>query len=103
MLRTFQSRGTTMSRRARRVGRVCSVAFVASVAVLAHASSASASGAPNHSHFLTTPGSGNVVQVGPRVCENPDVLHHAFHQFHANVHNGAPTDTGELVITRDFC
>lgn len=57
---------------------------------------------PEHNHFLTVPGSGTVVQVGPHVCGSP-VLHDAFHNFHDNVHVGTPTDSGPLVISPTLC
>ena len=64
---------------------------------------AQAGGVPNHNRFLTTPGNGSVVQVGPRVCDNPEVLHGAFHNFHDNVHTGAPTSVGDLEVSRVLC
>ena len=39
---------------------------------------------PPHRHFVQTP-DGTLVEVGPRVCENP-ALQEAFNQFHSNVH-----------------
>ena len=100
MLRaSIHSGSTTTSQRMRRLG---SVAFLASITVLAHAGAASATGVPNHDHFLTTPG-GDVVQVGPHVCANPEALHRAFHNFHDHVHTGAPTDIGNVRITPVFC
>jgi hypothetical protein len=86
------------------VRRFFAVVSVASIGVLAGAAgTASATGVPSHDHFLTTPGSGNVVQIGPHVCEQPDVLHDAFHNFHENVHTGAPTGTAGLTISRTLC
>ena len=38
-----------------------------------------------HRHFITTP-NGKLVEVGPRVCDNPS-LQGAFNQFHSNVHH----------------
>lgn len=52
----------------------------------------------DHDHFLTVPGNGSVVQVGPRVCELPH-LHWAFHKFHTNVHVGQPP----TAISPVFC
>ncbi|MDQ3810084.1 MAG: hypothetical protein M3336_07330 [Chloroflexota bacterium] len=37
-----------------------------------------------HRHFVRT-ASGALVEVGPRVCDNPE-LQHAFNEFHVNVH-----------------
>ena len=62
-----------------------------------------AGGVPNHNHFLTTPGSENVVQIGPHVCDNPEVLHDAFHKFHSNVHTGAPKTVGGLSVSAVLC
>ena len=39
---------------------------------------------PAHRHYITMDG-GERVQVGPRVCDNPD-LQKAFNQFHNNIH-----------------
>ena len=59
---------------------------------------------PEHHHFLTVPGTGAVVQVGPRVCDLPQ-LHNAFHQFHSNVHLGQPgvAGTDHLAIAAITC
>ena len=38
-----------------------------------------------HLHFVRT-ANGNLVQVGPRLCDDPS-LQHAFNQFHFNVHH----------------
>lgn len=81
--------------------RLAALTVAAGATVVGMAGSAGASGVPTHDHFLTT-GSGNVVQVGPRVCANPD-LHDAFHNFHSNVHTGAPTQVAGLTITRTLC
>ena len=40
---------------------------------------------PPHRHFVASP-SGTLVEVGPRVCDDPS-LQHAFNQFHSNVHH----------------
>ena len=39
---------------------------------------------PQHRHFVRTP-AGDLVEVGPRLCDNPE-LQRAFNQFHNNVH-----------------
>lgn len=39
---------------------------------------------PAHRHFVRTP-DGSLVEVGPRVCDNPN-LQSAFNQFHNNLH-----------------
>ena len=46
---------------------------------------------PPHRHFIQTP-EGNLVQVGPRVCDDPS-LQQAFKQFHINVHASATSPT----------
>jgi hypothetical protein len=43
---------------------------------------------PPHDHWLTT-GSGSVVHVGPKVCDNP-AIYDAWLNFHTNVHVGVP-------------
>ena len=40
---------------------------------------------PPHRHFVERP-SGELVEVGPRLCDDPS-LQHAFNQFHSNVHH----------------
>lgn len=49
-----------------------------------------------HQHVLTTP-KGNVVDIGPDICGNPE-LQHAWNQFHYNTHisesaPGVPVET----------
>jgi hypothetical protein len=57
---------------------------------------------PEHNHYLTVPGTGESVQVGPHICHLPQ-LHEAFHQFHSNVHLGAPNATDPVSITAILC
>lgn len=45
-----------------------------------------------HRHFIQT--DNGIVQVGPRVCDNP-ALQSAFNEFHANIHSHAGV-TGEI-------
>jgi hypothetical protein len=45
-----------------------------------------------HRHFVQNP-SGQLVQVGPNVCDNPS-LQHAFNEFHSNVHKAVPGSPG---------
>jgi hypothetical protein len=40
-----------------------------------------------HRHLVETP-SGNLVEVGPRVCGDPS-KQHAFNQFHFNIHTSS--------------
>jgi hypothetical protein len=58
---------------------------------------------PPHNHFLTVPGTGDVVQVAPSRCELGETVQTAFEEFHFNVHLGVPTDTGGLTVTPSFC
>ena len=51
---------------------------------------------PPHNHWLTN-GSGDVVHVGPFVCDNPDI-YDAWLNFHLNVHVGVP---GTQAFTND--
>ena len=46
---------------------------------------------PAHRHFVQAP-SGKLVQVGPRVCDDPS-LQHAFNEFHVNVHSSSTSPT----------
>ena len=43
-------------------------------------------GPPSHEHSLTTPGNGNVVQIGPPVCRVPQAERGA-RNFHLKVHS----------------
>jgi hypothetical protein len=56
-----------------------------------------------HNHFLTVPGTGDVVQVAPNRCELGEMVQEAFLQFHFDVHVGQPAQTGGLTITPVFC
>lgn len=48
---------------------------------------------PAHRHFIETP-NGDLVQIGPDICANPD-LQDAFNQFHYNIHhNTGPATLG---------
>jgi hypothetical protein len=64
---------------------------------------AAADHVPPHNHFLTVPGTGAIVQVAPDRCAMGEQLQTAFHRFHVNVHAGAPTGTGGLVVTATLC
>jgi hypothetical protein len=67
---------------------------------------ASSSGAqvPPHDHlFLTVPGTGGTVQVGPPRCALGETVQGAFLNFHGNVHTGTPATTGGLTFTPSFC
>ncbi len=49
-----------------------------------------------HRHFIeikTGAGATKMVEVGPRVCDNP-ALQEAFNQFHSNIHVHVPGSTG---------
>ena len=73
------------------------VGFVAGIAVLLIAVTTTRADPnlgtiPAHRHFVRT-GSGDLVEVGPRVCDNPN-LQKAFNQFHNNVHAVSATGIG---------
>jgi hypothetical protein len=65
------------------------ICAVASIALFAFAGSGVADpnliDVPPHRHFVTT-ATGQLVQVGPRVCDDAS-LQDAFNQFHYNVHH----------------
>jgi hypothetical protein len=46
---------------------------------------------PHHRHWIQTPD--GLVQVGPLVCDNPD-LQEAFNQFHNNLHIATGSSIG---------
>lgn len=50
-----------------------------------------------HRHFVQKP-TGELVQVGPRLCDNPSdpTLQRAFNQFHVNVHHSSTSPTTEI-------
>jgi hypothetical protein len=56
-----------------------------------------------HNHFLTVPGTGTEVQVGPERCGLASTVETAFHAFHHNVHIGQPSSTGVLSIRPERC
>lgn len=58
---------------------------------------------PPHDHWLTVPGTGESVQVGPHRCELGSTLQGAFLNFHFNVHVGAPMSSGGLTVVPAFC
>jgi hypothetical protein len=65
-----------------------SAAFAIPLVGLAAASTAQPAGfVPPHHHYVKI--GETLVEVGPNVCDDPS-LQHAFNQFHANVHVGAP-------------
>jgi hypothetical protein len=49
---------------------------------------------PAHRHWVSTP-AGELVEVGPRVCDNPNVQE-AFNQFHNNLHALTPSGIGPV-------
>jgi hypothetical protein len=49
---------------------------------------------PPHRHWIELD-SGKMVQVGPRVCDNPD-LQRAHNQFHNNLHALTPAAIGPV-------
>ncbi len=58
---------------------------------------------PPHDHFLTVPGTGSTLQVGPPRCTLGETVQGAFLNFHENVHTGTPATTGGLAIAPSFC
>ena len=73
------------------------VAVVASVAasllfVATGRADPNLSNVPKHRHYVKTE-SGELVEVGPRVCDNPD-LQRAFNQFHNNIHSASGSAIG---------
>jgi hypothetical protein len=58
---------------------------------------------PPHDHFVTVPGTGTTVQVGPPRCSLGETVQGAFLNFHFNVHTGQPASTGEVSIVPSFC
>jgi hypothetical protein len=46
---------------------------------------------PRHRHWVANPN--GLVEVGPRVCDNPD-LQNAFNQFHNNIHFATASSVG---------
>jgi hypothetical protein len=58
---------------------------------------------PPHDHFITVPGTGVVIQVGPHRCELGEKAQNAFLNFHSNVHTGVPATIGGLTVTPVFC
>jgi hypothetical protein len=90
-------------RQRRKFVRLAAVASLASVGLVsAAASSTKADGVPAHDHFQVL-ANGSVIQIGPHVCDHPDELHAAFHNFHSHVHTGEPTSTGGMTIQVVFC
>ena len=68
--------------------RRIAVITATSCALLVGAAAPALATVPPHDHWLTT-GSGDVVHVGPDVCDNPDI-YDAWLNFHMNVHKGVP-------------
>ena len=68
--------------------RIAASIVVASVIVVVGARTLRAdpdlNNVPPHRHWIQT-ASGGLVEVGPRVCDNPS-LQRAFDQFHNNIH-----------------
>lgn len=57
---------------------------------------------PPHDHWLTVPGTGAQVQVGPHRCGLGETVQKGFLNFHVNVHVGQPANAG-LVINATLC
>ncbi len=78
--------------------KVLVLALVAGALLLSSAGGALADPTlPNirpHRHLIVT-ATGETVEVGPRVCDNP-TLQGAFNQFHSNLHRAVPGSTGPV-------
>jgi hypothetical protein len=73
---------------------VLAIGIIPVVLVMASASFADPN-LPNvtpHRHWLGDPANG--VQIGPKVCDNPNVQQ-AFNQFHNNAHIATPASIGK--------
>jgi hypothetical protein len=77
--------------------------MVLMIGLAASPSGAQVTPPPPHDHFLTVPGTGSVVQVGPPRCTLGETLQRAFLNFHDNVHTGTPATTGQVAIAPTFC
>jgi hypothetical protein len=73
------------------------------ISVVGLTASPSKAQVPPHDHFLTVPGTGSTIQVGPPRCTLGGTVQGAFLNFHGNVHTGTPATTGGLAIAPDFC
>ena len=69
------------------------ILFALSVAATSFADPSLGNVAP-HRHYIKT-SQGTLVQVGPRVCDDPN-LQSAFNQFHNNLHFITPTGIGPV-------
>jgi hypothetical protein len=76
--------------------RVVICTSLAAAFVCAVSAVPAAAAVPPHDHWLTT-ASGDVVHVGPDVCDNPSI-YDAWLNFHLNVHKGVP---GTQAFTKD--
>lgn len=65
------------------VGIVAGIAAM-TIAVATSQADPNLTDVPRHRHYILT-ASGSLVEVGPDVCDNPN-LQRAFDQFHNNVH-----------------
>ena len=90
-----------MKRRLTTLLAATALAMGAMSGTAALASPADVDGPPSHEHSLTTPGNGQVVQIGPPVCRVPQADRGA-RNFHLKVHSvragAAPVTTAGLDI-----
>ena len=77
--------------------------LVIALAMMAGPAAAQQAPPPPHNHFVTVPGTGEVIQVGPHRCELGETVQGAFLNFHFNVHAGEPATVGGLIVTPVFC
>ncbi len=77
--------------KARLVIGLVSVAVLVGVFAAAGFADPNLSNVPPHRHWLGDPANG--VQIGPRVCDNPN-LQQAFNQFHNNLHVATGSSIG---------
>ena len=73
------------------VGAVASVAAILTFVARGEADP-NLTNVPPHRHYVQT-ASGELVEVGPRVCGNPQ-LQKAFNQFHNNIHAASGSSIG---------
>jgi hypothetical protein len=103
MPHTSTSPGQLAGRRRRTFLRLAAVASLATVGLVASAAGPTgADGVPSHDHFQVL-ANGTRIQIGPHVCDHPEELHEAFHDFHDHVHQGAPRLIGGMTIEVVFC
>jgi hypothetical protein len=79
--------------------RISAIASGACLMLVVMAGPVLAQTPPPHDHWLTVPGTGVKVQVGPHRCGLGDTVQKGFLNFHVNVHVGQPG----VEITATLC